>query len=138
MDDVHVTGVHSPASEQPHGPEKMPQHTARQQDLQPQQHTEGRLQRCRQRRPIAQPDHATACAKQHQQHPRHQLPGAPADALFQQHHDLGGQLLADAFQEQDLEEHRADEHQRGKQMQGQKQRITHERPRPPLFSGAMV
>ncbi|MNH25409.1 hypothetical protein D3C79_854030 [compost metagenome] len=48
-----------------------------------------------------------------------------ANGLFKQQHELGGQLFADVFQEQHLEEHRADEDQGGEQVKGQQQWVDH-------------
>ena len=111
------------AAAQGHGGEEMAEHTQCQQDFERQHDAEGRRKRVLQQRQIAVQHHADARTVQHQQHPRHDFAGAIADGAFHGKHEARRYLRPYAFEYQHFKKHRADKHQRGKNMQGQENGI---------------
>jgi hypothetical protein len=73
------------------------------------------------------PRHGDARAVQDRHDERHDASGAPADRCFHRAHRLAPYWLADAFEDDDLEEDGADEHDGGKQMQRDEDEMAHDR-----------
>src|SRR5690606_14643572 len=71
------------------------------------------------------PRHADARCVEHCDHEGHQAPGTLADGVLHRSHGLAPDRLADGFEDQDLEEDGADEHDGGKQMQGDEDEMAH-------------
>src|SRR5579875_1244936 len=71
------------------------------------------------------PGHADAGAIEHQKDKRHEPPGTTCDGKLDRAHHLASDRLADAFEDQNLEEHRAHKHDGHDKVQGDKREMLH-------------
>lgn len=116
VDDLEMAGLQFAGAAERHGGDEMTQHAEGQDDLDPQQRGEAAGEGVGER--VAEsPGHAQARAEQHEDGEGHDAPCAPADGQLDVAHGLSAQGLADAFQDEDFEEHRAHEQDGGEQMQ---------------------
>lgn len=125
VDEADLPRPELAARAQRHGGDEVAQHAERQRDLERQQGGEAAVERMGQGIPVVS-GHGNSGGIKDQDDERHDAPRAPADGAFHRPHRLAPDRLADGLEDRHLEKHRADEEDRGKQMQGDEDQISHD------------
>ncbi|MGN6146744.1 MAG: hypothetical protein ACTHOP_24520 [Mesorhizobium sp.] len=128
VNELEVSRLELAAGAERYGGDKVHEDAESQHDLDGKQRREAAFQRVREIVAIL-PGHGEARSVEDRHDERHDAAGAPADSRFHRSHGLAPHRLTDAFEDNDLEEDGADEHDGGKKMQGDENEMAHDRRR---------